>query len=105
MTVQVLEWLIDALGVASGWLLSSRRRAGWLMSVVSEVVWLVVAVGTHQWAFVASSVVYGAIAVRGWVRWRRTEMPRLVLAADVQLTDDEVAELRSRFDRAVRGER
>ncbi|HEX3781744.1 MAG TPA: nicotinamide mononucleotide transporter [Pseudonocardiaceae bacterium] len=71
MTVQLLEWLIDALGLVSGWLLTSRSRAGWWFALAAQAVWLVVAVATGQWAFVAASVVYGGIAVRGLLSWGR----------------------------------
>lgn len=68
---QALEWLVDGLGFASTWLLGSHHRAGWSLNVAAQAVWLAVAIPTHQWAFVAASFVYGAGAVRGWVRWRR----------------------------------
>lgn len=71
VTVQVLEWVVDAFGFASNWLLTGRRRAGWVLSLAGQVVWLGVAVPTGQWAFVLASLVYGAVAVRGWVAWRR----------------------------------
>lgn len=72
MTVQLLEWVIDALGLASAWLLASQRRTGWAVSLAAQLVWLVVAVLTGQWAFVVASIVYGTVAVRGWRRWRPT---------------------------------
>lgn len=95
--VQVLEWVIDTLGLASGLLLGSRRRSGWIVSIAAELVWLAVAWWTHQWAFVASSFVYGAVAVRGWRQWKRTEPAPVV--PERRLTDEEYTELAERWAR------
>lgn len=69
------EWTITLLGVTSGWLIGQRNRVGFVASLAAQSLWLAVAADTAQWAFVPTSIIYGALAVRGWWRWRPRTTP------------------------------
>lgn len=68
------SWLLMAVGVTGLYLAGSKRKIGWFIGIAVQLLWVTYAVVTKQWGFIASAIVYGAVNIRNWRRWRREEM-------------------------------
>ena len=69
MTAVAVQLALSALGLASCWLLGSKRRAGWAVGLVLNLAWTVYATVTAQWGLLPAEVVFAALNARGWHRW------------------------------------
>lgn len=67
---QAWSWGLAAVSVLGLWTTGSKRRYGWLISLGSEGLWLTYALVTRQYGFVAMSVVFAAVHVRNWLKWK-----------------------------------
>lgn len=65
------SYLLTAVGVTGLWLAGRKSRIGWAVGLAAQVLWIAYAIATRQWGFIVSSIVYGAVYARNWVRWTR----------------------------------
>lgn len=71
------SWLLMIVGVSGLYLAGSKRKIGWVIGILVQALWIVYAIVSKQWGFIASALVYGAVNVRNWQRWRREERRQL----------------------------
>lgn len=57
--------------VAGNMLLTAKNSHGWWVRIVSNALWLAYAGVTSSFAVTANAVVFSAINVYGWIKWRR----------------------------------
>lgn len=67
------SWLLAAVGIFGLWLAGRKSAWGWAVGAGAQVLWVGYAVAMAQWGFLASACAYGAVYVRNFVMWRRTE--------------------------------
>jgi hypothetical protein len=67
MCMQLLTWIIAAVGIYGFWL-ALHHRIGWLVCVGQESLYIAYGVGTKQYAFVVHAVLFGAVFLRNWIR-------------------------------------
>ncbi len=65
-----MTWMLLAVSVAGLWTIGNKRIYGWLISLASEVLWLAYGITSAQYAFVVMAVVFAAVHVRNWLKWR-----------------------------------
>lgn len=73
------SWLLTAVGVFGLWLAGREDKRGWLVGICAQALWIAYATATHQWGFYVSSLAYGWVYTRNWLRWRSKQ--RLAEAA------------------------
>lgn len=68
-------WSIGLSVIAVGvqWLIGNRWTPAWLLAVGAQGLWAVYAVWTRQWGFIGSAVVFGALNVRNYRKWRQLD--------------------------------
>ena len=65
------SWILVLLAILTTYLLTSKRVSGWYWTLATQCLWAVYGIITEQYAFIFSSLVFGALAVRGIVCWTR----------------------------------
>lgn len=68
---QFWSWILAAVGILGIYLAGRKNSAGWLVGMFAQVLWLAYAIATRQWGFLFTSVAYGAIYTKNWIKWRR----------------------------------
>jgi len=68
-----LVWsiVLAAIGIVGIYLAGNKSLWGWAVSFGAQILWLVFAVVTGQYGFILSSVVYGWVYGRNFLRWRK----------------------------------
>lgn len=62
-------WIGNAFILVGLWGVGNKIRRAFLSSVVGELCWIVTAVDRADWALASICVVFGLMAVRGYVKW------------------------------------
>lgn len=65
----MLGWLGNIFIVVGLWGVGNRNRNAFLCSIAGEILWTINASIRHDWALASICVVFGAMAVRSWVKW------------------------------------
>lgn len=71
------DWLAMLFGFAGAWLVTNKNKYGFLLTIVSLVFAITTAVIAEQFGFIMANTINMAIAVRGFVHWRRDEKAAL----------------------------
>ncbi len=65
--------VLSAVAIGTSWLVGNRWTPAWLIAAVSQALWVAYAVLTQQWGFVASAVVFGALNLRNYLKWKQLD--------------------------------
>lgn len=65
------SYILTAVGITGIWLAGRKSRVGWAVGLFAQVLWIVYAIATKQWGFIVSSLAYGTVYARNWIRWTR----------------------------------
>lgn len=59
-----------AFGGLGLWLLGRHDRRGWAVGLVGDAFWLAATLDSGHLSFLLNDLVYTAIRIRGWYKWR-----------------------------------
>ncbi len=65
------SWLLMTVGIVGLYLSGSHKSTGWLIGLGAQVLWFTYALSTQQHGFMVSSLAYGSVYLRNYLRWRR----------------------------------
>jgi len=68
---QILGWVALALNVWGNLALTSHGPSGWIIRLACNACWIPYSVATSAWALLANHVLFAAINVYGWQKWKR----------------------------------
>lgn len=66
----MLGWIGNVFIVVGLWGVGNRDRRAFLASCVGEALWIANAYARSDWALASICVVFFAMAVRGYLKWR-----------------------------------
>jgi nicotinamide riboside transporter PnuC len=69
-----LDWLSSILGLVGLYLVSEKKAVGFLATASAVVIAAVVALMAGQFGFLLANTVTFALALRGYYRWRQSEV-------------------------------
>jgi nicotinamide riboside transporter PnuC len=67
----VIAWIATSLAVAGCWLNNHRLRAGFLLWVAANCLSAVVHIYADMPAMWIRDAVFTALAIHGWIKWKR----------------------------------
>jgi len=71
MVDQYWSWLLSILGGFSIYLAGKKDWRAWGITLLCETIWLTYAITTKQYGFFVGVVIYGIIATKNLVQWKR----------------------------------
>lgn len=68
-----LVWsvVLAVIGILGIYLAGNKSRWGWALGFWAQILWAVFAMVTGQYGFILSSVAYGWVYGRNYLRWRK----------------------------------
>lgn len=68
-----LTWSIAlaAIGIFGIYLAGSKSKWGWAVGFFAQVLWFIFAIVTQQYGFILSSVAYGWVYARNYLKWKK----------------------------------
>jgi hypothetical protein len=70
ITITILSWIGNACLIAGLYGIGNKWRPAFLLSIVGELAWIVTASVRHDWALVSMCSIFGAMAVRSYIKWK-----------------------------------
>ncbi len=70
---QALGWLALALNIWGNLALTSKGQSGWIIRLACNGCWIPYSIATAAWALLANHVLFAAINVYGWRKWKRLD--------------------------------
>lgn len=67
------DWASMLTGFAAAWMITNKNKTGFVLMVFSMILAAATAVIAGQYGFIAANIINIAIAVRGYINWRREE--------------------------------
>lgn len=61
--------LLAIVGIFGLYLAGSKKRLGWMVGLFAQILWFIFAIITKQYGFILSSVAYGWVYARNYIRW------------------------------------
>jgi ABC-type sulfate transport system permease subunit len=71
------DWLAMFFGFSGAWLVTNKNKHGFVLTIISLCFAVTTAVIAGQFGFIMANLINMAIAVRGFVHWRRDEKQAL----------------------------
>lgn len=72
---QALGWVALALNVWGNLALTSKGSGGWIIRLACNACWVPYSLATSAWALLVNHLLFAAINVYGWRKWRRMQTP------------------------------
>jgi hypothetical protein len=67
---QIWPWALSVASLLGLWITGNKMRVGWLVSLASEGLWFTYALVSRQYGFISMSVVFSAVHIRNWLKWK-----------------------------------
>lgn len=67
------SWGLSIVGITGIYLAGSKNKIGWLIGIFAQFLWITFAIQTKQYGFILASLCYGAVYLRNYLAWRKSE--------------------------------
>lgn len=71
MSPTAWSWILACVGVVGIFIVGKKNFWGWVVLVTNECLWTTYALITEQHGFIFGAVVYTAVYIRNFLRWRK----------------------------------
>jgi len=73
MSYYGIDWFATVCGLTGVYLIGSKNRYGFIVMMMASLSWMSVGFMIGSLALILGSVVFFALHVRGWLKWRRDQ--------------------------------
>lgn len=67
------SYVLAAVGLTGLWLAGSGKKIGWMVGAGAQILWFVYAITTEQYGFIATSVAYAIVYIRGAIKQKEKD--------------------------------
>ena len=64
-----IDWIAMLSGLASIYLLGSKKKSGFLLGIIAALTWTAVNVIAHIWPGIILNVILIGLYIRGYINW------------------------------------
>jgi len=70
--IDILSWVGNVFICLGLWYMGDKKWWAFLFSIVGETCWVVYSIRIHMWSLAFITVIFGGLAIRNLVLWKRS---------------------------------